>query len=171
MFPFAGGGKLAGVHGVILRLPTGADPSSARSMAVEAFTMASRESADTGSLRHPASLPPDELAAECDFVATRRSGRAGRTVTKSKRRLILTHRPTGTKAEASERRTQGENRRVALQRLRIELALTFRLPIRRDAKSGLMSPLCSGESGASAADWRSIPGMRITRLFWPRRWT
>jgi len=44
--------------------------------------------------------------------------------------VILTHRPTGTRAEASERRTQGENRREALRRLRIELALTHRLPIR-----------------------------------------
>ena len=43
--------------------------------------------------------------------------------------MILTHRPTGTRAEASERRTQGENRRAALSRLRIELALTIRRPI------------------------------------------
>ena len=47
--------------------------------------------------------------------------------------MILTHRPTGTIAQASERRTQGENRRVALHRLRLELALTIRRPIRHDA--------------------------------------
>ena len=47
--------------------------------------------------------------------------------------MILTHRPTGTTAQASERRTQGENRRVALHRLRLELALTIRRPIRHDA--------------------------------------
>src|SRR5207248_2837101 len=46
--------------------------------------------------------------------------------------VILTHRPTGIRAEASERRTQGENRRAALSRLRIELALTIRRPIRPD---------------------------------------
>jgi hypothetical protein len=46
--------------------------------------------------------------------------------------VILTHRPTGTKSTASERRTQAENRRVALQRLRIELALTVRLQISGD---------------------------------------
>jgi hypothetical protein len=53
--------------------------------------------------------------------------------------VILTHRPTGTKAAASERRTQAENRRVALERLRIELALTVRLPIAGDA-SGSYAP-------------------------------
>jgi hypothetical protein len=47
--------------------------------------------------------------------------------------VILTHRPTGTIAQASERRTQGENRRVALHRLRLELALTIRRPIRHEA--------------------------------------
>jgi len=41
----------------------------------------------------------------------------------------LTHRPTGIRAEASERRTQGENRRAALDRLRVELALTVRRPM------------------------------------------
>jgi hypothetical protein len=45
----------------------------------------------------------------------------------------LTHRPTGTIAQASERRTQGENRRVAMHRLRLELALTIRRPLRHDA--------------------------------------
>ncbi len=94
----------------------------------------SRTSTRTGVARHPASLAPDELAAEIDFAAARRSGPGGQNRNKVETAVILTHRPTGTKAEASERRTQGENRRVALQRLRIELALTFRLPIRRDER-------------------------------------
>ncbi|MGO9463163.1 MAG: peptide chain release factor family protein [Isosphaeraceae bacterium] len=92
----------------------------------------SRTSTRTGAACHPAALSPDELAAEIDFVAARRSGPGGQNRNKVETAVILTHRPTGTKAEASERRTQGENRRVALLRLRIELALTFRLPIRRD---------------------------------------
>ena len=48
--------------------------------------------------------------------------------------MVLTHRPTGITAQASERRTQGENRRAALHRLRLELALTIRRPIRNDAE-------------------------------------
>jgi hypothetical protein len=42
--------------------------------------------------------------------------------------VILTHKPTGLTAEASERRTQGENRRQALFRLRLRLALELRRP-------------------------------------------
>jgi hypothetical protein len=101
--------------------------------------LASRTSARTRAASHPASLSPDELAAECDFVATRRSGPGGQNRNKVETAVVLTHRHTGTKAEASERRTQGENRRVALQRLRVELALTFRLPIRR-AGTGAYRP-------------------------------
>ena len=40
--------------------------------------------------------------------------------------MILRHQPSGTMAEANERRSQKENYDVALQRLRIELALHVR---------------------------------------------
>jgi hypothetical protein len=75
---------------------------------------------------HPATLPPLVLAAACDFRATRRSGPGGQNRNKVETAVILTHRPTGIRAEASERRTQGENRRAAMQRLRVELALRVR---------------------------------------------
>jgi hypothetical protein len=81
------------------------------------------------SSRHPAALDPEILAAECDFRATRRSGPGGQNRNKVETAVILTHRPTGIQAEASERRTQGENRRAALDRLRIELALNVRRPM------------------------------------------
>jgi hypothetical protein len=75
---------------------------------------------------HPAGLDPDALAAECDFRTTRRSGPGGQNRNKVETAIILTHRPTGITAEASERRTQAENRRSALFRLRIKLALDLR---------------------------------------------
>ena len=80
-------------------------------------------------VRHPAALDPEALDSECEFRATRRSGPGGQNRNKVETAVILTHRPTGIRAEASERRTQGENRRAALTRLRIELALAIRLPI------------------------------------------
>src|SRR5580700_11047614 len=84
-------------------------------------------SAGTGG--HPAALDPEVLAAQCEFRATRGSGPGGQNRNKVETAVIFTHRPTGIRAQASERRTQGENRRVALERLRLELALTVRRPI------------------------------------------
>ena len=66
------------------------------------------------------------LSAECDFRSTRRSGPGGQNRNKVETAVILTHGPTGISAEASERRTQGENRQTALFRLRIRLALEIR---------------------------------------------
>ena len=42
--------------------------------------------------------------------------------------MILRHRVSGVSAEASERRSQADNRRVALFRLRLRLALVHREP-------------------------------------------
>ena len=39
--------------------------------------------------------------------------------------MVLLHRPTGVSAEAAERRSQEENRRMALKRLRLRLALQW----------------------------------------------
>jgi hypothetical protein len=78
---------------------------------------------------HPASLDLESLAAECDIRTTRRSGPGGQNRNKVETAVILTHRPTGISAEAAERRTQGENRRQALFRLRLKLALEIRRPL------------------------------------------
>lgn len=75
---------------------------------------------------HPAALPPDALLAQCDTQRTRRSGPGGQNRNKVETAIVLAHRPTGVVAEASERRTQGENLRSALFRLRVNLALAIR---------------------------------------------
>ena len=77
---------------------------------------------------HPAALDPRSLADACDVRFTRRSGPGGQNRNKVETAVILTHRPTGIAAEASERRTQGENLKAAGFRLRLNLALTVRLP-------------------------------------------
>jgi hypothetical protein len=78
---------------------------------------------------HPASLDLESLARDCEFRATRRSGPGGQNRNKVETAVILTHRPTGISAEASERRRQGENRRSALFRLRLKLAIEIRRPL------------------------------------------
>jgi hypothetical protein len=78
---------------------------------------------------HPAALDLSSLADECDLRTTRRSGPGGQNRNKVETAVILTHRPTGLSAEAAERRTQVENRRQALFRLRLKLALEIRRPV------------------------------------------
>lgn len=78
---------------------------------------------------HPAALSPEALAAQCETRFTRRSGPGGQNRNKVETAVVLRHRPTGLGAEASERRSQGENLKAALFRLRLNLALQVRLPV------------------------------------------
>ena len=78
---------------------------------------------------HPAALSPDELLAQCDVRRVRRSGPGGQRRNKVETGVVLRHRPTEIMAEASERRSQAENQRLAISRLRTNLALEVRLPV------------------------------------------
>lgn len=118
---------------------------------------------------HPAAIDPEVLAAECEFRATRRSGPGGQNRNKVETAVVLTHRPTGLRAEASERRTQGENRRAALSRLRIELALSIRRPIDRDDGSSIVPSVlwrsrCRGGRVVVSPDHDDFPAMLAEAL-------
>ncbi|TWU40757.1 peptide chain release factor family protein [Novipirellula artificiosorum] len=75
---------------------------------------------------HPATLPPDQLQEACELRTQRRSGPGGQHRNKTSSGVFLTHRATGTVAEATERRSQAQNRVVALERLRYALAVQQR---------------------------------------------
>ena len=75
---------------------------------------------------HPCCLSDDELSAQCDLRTQRRSGPGGQHRNKTSSGVFLLHRITGVTAEATERRSQAENRRVALSRLRMKLAIEVR---------------------------------------------
>jgi hypothetical protein len=64
--------------------------------------------------------------AQCDFNTGRRSGPGGQHRNKVETAVRLHHRPSGVIAEANERRSQGENRKEAVFRLRVKLALHVR---------------------------------------------
>jgi hypothetical protein len=75
---------------------------------------------------HPALLDDDELLAVCEVRFARRGGPGGQHRNKTETAAILTHSPSGISAEAAERRSQADNRRQALFRLRLQLALELR---------------------------------------------
>lgn len=77
---------------------------------------------------HPTAQTDEDLLAECDETRTRRGGPGGQHRNKVETAVVLTHRPTGLSAEANERRSQADNRRVAVQRLRLRLAIEHREP-------------------------------------------
>jgi len=81
------------------------------------------------SAAHPAMLPDDALLAQCEVLRQRRSGPGGQHRNKVESGVVLVYRPTATRVEATERRSQHENKRVALRRLRLRLALTVRRPV------------------------------------------
>lgn len=112
---------------------------------------------------HPATLDPARLEADCDFRTTRRSGPGGQNRNKVETAVVLTHRPTGIVAEAAERRTQGENRREALFRLRLKLALEVRTPP-ASAPSALWSSRLRGSRIVVSAEHEDFPALLAEAL-------
>ena len=83
--------------------------------------------------RRALSLPGEALAAECDeefFVA---GGPGGQHRNKTASGVRLVHRPTDVTVTATERRSQAQNRSVALVRLRERLQALSHVPRRRVA--------------------------------------
>jgi RF-1 domain len=77
---------------------------------------------------HPAGLSESQLLAQCTIQLQRRSGPGGQHRNKVETAVVITHSPSGLKSEASERRSQAENRRMAIFRLRLALAVQVRSP-------------------------------------------
>jgi hypothetical protein len=82
----------------------------------------------TGPRLHPVELSDEALLEGCEVRRLRRSGPGGQNRNKVETAVQLVHHETGLVAEANERRSQAENRRVALRRLRLQLALVIRVP-------------------------------------------
>src|SRR5205823_6129376 len=78
-------------------------PNGSLDRAIGSMGSSGHQPATADHPRHPAAMDPEALAAECAFRATRRSGPGGQNRNKVETAVILTHRPTGIRAEASER--------------------------------------------------------------------
>jgi len=79
-----------------------------------------------GEHRHPACRDVDDLLAECAITRHRGSGPGGQHRNKVETGVRIIHEPTGIEARAEERREQAVNRRHAIARLRLALALHHR---------------------------------------------
>ena len=75
---------------------------------------------------HPAGFDDTTLLSQCKSETYRSSGPGGQHRNKTDSAVRLTHHPTGQTATATERREQAVNRKVALRRLRINLAIHHR---------------------------------------------
>ncbi len=75
---------------------------------------------------HPACLPDDRLLAQCTVGTGRTGGPGGQNRNKVETLIKLRHTTTGIESHAGERRSQMENKRVALRRLRLLLAVGVR---------------------------------------------
>lgn len=77
---------------------------------------------------HPAVWDPHVLMRECEVLHKRVRGPGGQKRNKTESAVEIRHTPTGLVGAASERREQVQNHRVALFRLRVNLALEWRCP-------------------------------------------
>ena len=77
-------------------------------------------------MTHPARLPIELLLEACSVKRTRGSGPGGQHRNKVETAIVITHEPTGVVGQASEKRSQNQNREVAIERLRVNLALEVR---------------------------------------------
>ncbi|MGP1347149.1 MAG: peptide chain release factor family protein [Phycisphaerales bacterium] len=78
---------------------------------------------------HPACLNDDDLLREVRWTRGRGSGPGGQNRNKVETGVELVHTPTGITGRAGERRTVTDNKRVAIRRLRLNLATQHRVAV------------------------------------------
>ena len=75
---------------------------------------------------HPATIPAELLLRDCEVRHERRRGPGGQHRNKTESAVVIRHLPTGIEGQAAERRSQFDNHRNAVKRLRLNLALSVR---------------------------------------------
>jgi len=110
------------------------------------------------SSKHPARLPEAALLVDVTEERSRGTGPGGQRRNKVQTCVRLVHRPTGVEATAGERRSLEQNRKAALRRLRLALALQHRSAA--DAQpSELWRQRTGGPKLSVAADHGDVPAL------------
>lgn len=124
---------------------------------------------------HPACLVGEALLKQCSERRAKRSGPGGQHRNKVETAVILTHEPTGISAEAGERRSQQQNRSMALKRLRLNLALEYRSspnpgtnPGTGDSSNDEKNTNAGIDEMVASAERRLVPLPAISELFQSR---
>lgn len=81
---------------------------------------------------HPSMLPEAEFLRQCSFDTGRVSGPGGQHRNRVETAVFILHVPTGIDTQATERRSQIQNRTRAIFRLRLKLAIKCRTLVSRD---------------------------------------
>ncbi|MGD9688145.1 MAG: peptide chain release factor-like protein [Phycisphaerales bacterium] len=98
---------------------------------------------------HPACLDDEALLRQCELGRGRAGGPGGQHRNKVETLVMIRHVPSGLEAHAGERRSQSENKGVALKRLRLLLAIEVRCdPPRARGLDEIVGP-------SGSALWRS----------------
>jgi hypothetical protein len=113
-------------------------------------------------------LDEERLLAQCRVKIHRASGPGGQHRNKVSTACSLYHNPTGVSAQAYESRSQHENRRTALKRLRMKIACHVRRPVDPDRPAVpevVASCLFTPRKGPAGAARRLEVGRKDAR-FW-----
>ena len=116
---------------------------------------------------HYAAIDPQALLKQCTLKQTRGTGPGGQHRNKVATAIILTHKPTSITGQASERREQIANRKIALFRLRVNLALAIRCPPAYPLSELLASRLIRGrlQVNADHTDFPAILAEVLDNLY------
>ncbi len=106
-------------------------------------------------------LDEADLLANCETRRQRRSGPGGQHRNKVETAVIITHTPTAIQGEATERRSQEQNRTVAIFRLRVNLAINHRteVPVESYKPSELWHERCRKQRIAINPTHDDFPGI------------
>ncbi len=109
---------------------------------------------------HPASLDVETLMKDCTLTRGRASGPGGQHRNKVETHITIVHNPTGIEGQAGERRLAKENQSVAIRRLRLKLAMEYRVGVPAgDVRPALWRSRCAKKRIVCSVKHQDYPAM------------